>query len=78
LRHVSPHPVEDGLLDGILVGLQEIHGPVELVQLEFLSACNVDVFLEPLLMAVEFGDRSAGAVGYQGEQGAFDIEAEKA
>jgi hypothetical protein len=35
-----------------------------------------DIFLEPLLVAVEFGDRGAGAIGHQGEQGAFDIEAE--
>ena len=27
-------------------------------------------------MAVEFGSRSAGAIGYQGKQGAFDVEPE--
>jgi len=36
----------------------------------------VRIFLEPLLMAVEFGGRSAGAVGNQGEQGTFNIEPE--
>ena len=63
------------MLYGLFVGLQEVHGTVELVQLELLSAFNVNIFLEPLLMAVEFGDRGAGAVGYQGEQGTFDVEA---
>ncbi len=63
-QRLSCHTVEDGLFDGLLVGLKEVHGPVELVQLELLSACNVDIFLEPLLMTVEFGDWGAGAVGY--------------
>ena len=44
------------------------------MQLQPLRAVHVGVFLEPLLVAVEFGGRRAGAVGHQGEQGAFDIE----
>ena len=69
-------PKEDGLLDGFLVRLQEVHGAVELVQFQLLRPFDVCIFLEPLLMAVEFGGRSAGAVGNQGEQGALDIESE--
>ena len=33
---------------------------------------------ETLAMTVELGDRRAGVVGHQGEQGAFDIEAKMA
>ena len=67
-------PVKDGLLDGLLVGFQKVHGTVELVQLQFLRSVDVRIFLEPLLMAVELGRRGAGAVGDQGKQGALDIE----
>ena len=57
------HSVEDGLLDGFLVCLQEVCGAVELVQLQFLCPFDVSIFLEPLLMAVEFGSWGAGAIG---------------
>jgi hypothetical protein len=70
------HPVEDGLLDGLLVRFQEVHGAVKLVQFQPCVPFDVRVFLEPLLVAVEFRGRGAGAVGDQGEQGALDIEAE--
>lgn len=68
--------MEDGLLDGFLVRFQEVHGSVQRVQLQPLRAVDVGVFLEPLLVAVEFGRWRAGAVGHQSEQGAFDIESE--
>lgn len=70
------HLVEDGLLDGLLVRFQEVHGAVKLVQLQSLRPFDMRVFLEPLLMAVEFRGRGAGAVGDQGEQGALDVKPE--
>ena len=69
-------PVEDGLLDGFLVRFQEVHGAVKRVQFQILRPFDRRVFLEPLLMAVEFRGRRAGAVGDQGEEGPLDIEPE--
>lgn len=70
------HAVVDGLLDGFLVRLQEVHGTVKLVQFETLRAGDADVFLQPLLMAVKLRGRGASAVGDQGKQGPFQVEAE--
>ncbi|MBK9085363.1 MAG: hypothetical protein IPL80_08680 [Sterolibacteriaceae bacterium] len=64
------------MLDGFLVRFQEIHGPVDLVQLQRLRPCDMRVFLEPLFMTVELRGRGTGTVGNQSEQGAFDIEPE--
>ena len=68
--------MEDGLLDGFLVRLEEVHGAVELVQLQPLRPVDMRIFLEPLLMTVELRGRGAGAIGDQGEQGALNIESE--
>ena len=67
--------MEDGLLDGVLVRFQEVHGAIELVQFQVLRPVDVRVFPEPLLMAVEFRGRSTGTVSDQGEQRALDINA---
>jgi hypothetical protein len=60
----------------MLVRFQEVHGAVELVQLEILRSLDVRVFLAPLLMAVQLRGRRAGAVGDEGEQRPLDIESE--
>ena len=70
------HPVEDGLLDGVLVRFQEVHGAIELVQFQGLRPVDMRVFLEPLFMAVEFRGRGTGAVGNQCKQCALGIKSE--
>ncbi len=67
---------EKGLLDGVLVRFQEVHGTIELVQLQSLRSVDMGVFLESLLMAVELGGRCKGAVGDQGKQIALNVESE--
>lgn len=68
--------VEDGLFDGVLVGFEEIHRPVKVLQLEVTGAGDVHVLLEPLLVAVELGSRGAGAIRDHREQRPFEVEAE--
>jgi len=46
------------------------------VQFEPFRAGDADIFLEPLLMAVELRGGGAGAVGDQGEQGPLQVESE--
>ncbi len=48
------YTVEDGLLDGLLVRFQEVHGAVKRVQFQSLCPVDMCVFLELLFMAVEF------------------------
>src|SRR5262245_61473905 len=63
-----------GLLNPFLVGFEQIHGAVEMVQIERVRALNADVLTQPLLITVEFGAGCTGAVGHHGKKGAFDSE----
>lgn len=47
------HPEVDRLLDCVLVCLQEIHRPVQVLQLEPSPTLQMHLFLQPLLIAVE-------------------------
>ena len=68
--------MEDLALDGLLVGLQEVHRAVRVLQRQALGARDVDLLLEPLLPAVQLGARCSGAISHHREQRAFDIEAQ--
>ena len=69
---------EDLALDRLLVGLQKVHGAVQVLQRQALGARDVHFLLEPLLPAVQLGARSAGAVGHHREQRALHIKAQAA
>ncbi len=72
------HAVEDLPLDGLLVGFQEVHRAVQMLQRQALRARDMDLLLEPLLPAVQLGARRADAIGHHREQCAFHIEAQTA
>ena len=67
---------EDLLLEGLAVGLEEVHGAVQVLQREARQAGQAHVLGQPLQAAVALGGGGAGAVGDQGEQGALDVEGE--
>jgi hypothetical protein len=67
---------EDRLLDGLLVGLQEVHRTVVVVQFQVLDPCDTDVLTQPLLVAVQLGARRAGTVGDHGEKRSLSSKAD--
>jgi hypothetical protein len=70
------HPEVDRLLDCILVRLQEVHRPVQVLQLERGRTLQMHLFREPLLVAVELRAGRAGAIGPHRKQRPLDIEVE--
>jgi len=60
----------------VFMGFEQIHGAVEMVQIERVRSRNADVLTQPLLITVEFGAGRTGAVGHHGKEGAFDGEIE--
>lgn len=70
------HPEVDRLLDGRLVRLEEVHRPIEVVELKRLGPGDAHVLDEPLLVAVELGGRRTGPVSHHGEQCPLKREAE--
>lgn len=72
------HAEVDGPLDGRLLGFQEVHRPVQVLQRERLSADDAHLLNEPLAEAVELGGRGAGAVRYHREQRTLNWEVEAA
>ncbi|MBK7237585.1 MAG: hypothetical protein IPI02_18910 [Sterolibacteriaceae bacterium] len=67
---------EDRPLDGLLVRLQEIHRPVQVLQRQRLRAGDPDVLAQPLLVAVQLRTPCQRPVGHHREQRALDIEAQ--
>ncbi|MBK7237581.1 MAG: hypothetical protein IPI02_18885 [Sterolibacteriaceae bacterium] len=67
---------EDRPLDGLLVRLQEIHRPVQVLQRQCLRAGDPDVLAQPLLVAVQLGTGCQRPVGHHREQRPLDIEAQ--
>lgn len=72
------HAEIDRFFDDRLVLRQEIHGPIQVVRFERLSAGDLHIFGQPPFVAVELRGRGAGPVGHHGEQGAFDGKVELA
>lgn len=70
--------MKDLALDRLLVGLQKVHGAVQVLQPQALGARDMHLLLEPLLPAVQLGARRASAVGHHREQGALHIKAQPA
>ena len=68
-REEISDPEEQLLLQRLLVPLEEVHRPVEVVQLEPRPTRQPDILAEPLLVAVELGGGSQAAVGHHGEAG---------
>lgn len=54
------YPEVDGRLDGVYVGFQEVHGPVEMLSFQVLGSLDAHVLAQPLINAVE---RRAGRQG---------------
>lgn len=67
---------EDRPLDRVLVRLQEIHRPVQVLQRQRLRAGDPDVLAQPLLVAVQLRTRCQRPVGHHREQRTLDIEAQ--
>src|SRR5262249_36506076 len=57
-------------------GLEEIHRPIEVLELERLGALDTNVLPEPLLVTVKLGRWSQRPVGHHGEQRSLDVEPE--
>ncbi len=72
------HPEVVRLLDRFLVRLQEIHRPVQVLQLQRRRALEMNLFLEPLLVAVELRGRRARPVCHHRKQRPLDVEVELA
>ena len=66
------HPEEDRLLDLLLVRLQEVHRPVQVLQLETLAPRQENLLRQPLLVTVELGVRPQRLVGDHREQGPLE------
>ena len=67
---------EDRPLDGLLVRLQEIHRPVQVLQRQAFRAGDFDVLAQPLFVAVQLGTRCQRPVGHHREQRPLDLEAQ--
>ena len=72
------HAVVDRLFDRPVVIRQEIHGPIQVVQLQRFGAGDLHVLAKPLFVAIQLRGRGAGPVGHHGEQGALDGKVELA
>ena len=70
VRHAEVKP----LLKRLLVRLQEVHRPIQMMHLQSLAALDPHVLREPLLVAVELRRGRAGAIGHHGEQRPLDGE----
>ncbi len=62
----------EGVLDLFLIGFEDIHGAIEMMQGQALGSLNADVLSQPLFITVELGTRGARSVGYHGKEGPFD------
>ena len=66
------HAEVDRLLDRRLVGLEEVHRPVEVVEVERRPVREEHLGLQPLLPTGELRVGTQTAVGHHGEQGALE------
>ena len=66
------HAEVDGLLDGRLVRLEDIHRPVQMVEIEPGPVREEHLALQPLLPTRELGGGPQTAVGHHGEERALE------
>jgi hypothetical protein len=71
VEQVSQAKIE-GLLDGVLVGFQHVHGPVEMVQGQCIRSLDADILAQPLLVAIELGTGRTRPIGHHSKESALE------